>query len=175
MFIRLERTLGRFAVPHLTVWLIAAQVLVYLAALSTDHRPDAGEPLEARLTLVPDKVLAGEVWRLVTFLATPPAASPVWAFFFWYLFYLMGEALEVYWGRFRYTLYLLIGYAATVAAAFLTPAGAASNVFVEATVFLAFAYLNPTFEIYLFFSPAASRPTTRTCPAAAGTPAGCVG
>lgn len=91
------------------------------------------------------------MWRLVTFLATPPSLNPIWAVFFWYLFYLMGEALEAYWGRFRYTLYLLIGYTGTVAAAFLTPAGVASNVFVEATVFLAFAYLNPSFVVSLFF------------------------
>src|SRR5579883_1066491 len=151
MFTRLERALGRFAVPHLTVWLIAVQVLVYLACISAGRRADAGEPPEARLALVADRVLAGEVWRLVTFLATPPVTNPVFALFFWYLFYLMGEALEGYWGRARYNSYLLVGYAATVAAAFLHPAGEASNAFVEATVFLAFAYLNPAFEIYLFF------------------------
>ncbi len=104
-----------------------------------------------RMWLVPKEVIAGEVFRLLTFLITPPSDSPLWAFFFWYLFYVMGTALERYWGRFQYNLFLLIGYFATVAVAFLTPEWPASNWFLQGTVFLAFAWLNPNFVLNIMF------------------------
>jgi hypothetical protein len=63
----------------------------------------------------------------------------------------MGGALEQHWGAFRYNLFLLLGWVFTVAAAFVTPGVYATNGYLAATVFLAFAYLNPDFEMYLFF------------------------
>jgi hypothetical protein len=144
MLSKLERKLGRFALPNLTLFLIVGQVLVYTI---TQVRPRALENIQ----LVPAKVLEGDIWRLFTFLVQPPETIPIFAFFFWYLFYLMGTALEHQWGVFRYNVFLLIGYVATVAAAFLVPQATASNVFLEGSVFLAFAYLYPNFELYLFF------------------------
>jgi hypothetical protein len=146
----LERRFGHLGVPHLTLALIIGQVMVYCLTLA---RPltDADEPVVLPLLLIPERVLAGEVWRLATFLVVPPFSNIVCAFFFWYLFYLMGTALEQHWGVFRYNVYLLIGYAATVAAAFITPDQPSSNAFLQGSVFLAFAYLCPDFELYLFF------------------------
>ncbi len=145
----LERKFGRFAVPHVTLGLIACQVFVYIAMLALD-RPGA-EPLAARLEFVPDKVLQGEVWRLLSFLAMPPFTNVVFAFFFWYLFYLMGTALDRSWGTFRYNVFLLIGYVATVSVAFIVPDVPANNAFLQGSVFLAFAYLFPDFVMYIFF------------------------
>jgi hypothetical protein len=154
---RLERRLGRFAVPNLTVLLIAGQVLVFgLTFFAPQGNPADGGPAPdpgflEKLDLVPDQVLAGEVWRIVTFLFVPPITNPIFAFFFWYLFYLMGTALELSWGTFRYNVYLLVGYAATVAVSFLTPEMPSTNGFLQASVFLAFAHLYPDFLISLFF------------------------
>jgi hypothetical protein len=67
------------------------------------------------------------------------------------MFFLMGSALEHYWGEFRFNLFLLLGYALTVGLAFITPGSAVTNLFIAGSVFLAFAYLNPEFEIVLFF------------------------
>ena len=140
----LQRRFGRYAVPHVTEGLIACQVLVYFLAM---NRPE----FVADIMLIPSKVLAGEVWRLATFVCQPPPISPIWAFFFWYVFYLMGTALEATWGAFRYNVYLLVGAVATAAVAFLTPDAAAPILFLQASVFLAFAYLYPDFEFLLFF------------------------
>jgi hypothetical protein len=150
---RLERTFGRFAVPNLTLGLIACQVVVYFAteAVNARRNPDVDPPAHAVLDLVPEKVLAGEVWRLVTFLILPPLASLLWALLFWYAFYLFGTALEAAWGTFRYNLYLFVGYLAIAGAAFLTPAEPASNAFLSVTVFLAVAWLAPEMTILLFF------------------------
>jgi hypothetical protein len=146
----LERKLGRFAVPHVTLGLIACQAVVYVANLLLEQQ-NAAEPFAARFWLIPQKVLAGEVWRLVTFLVVPPFGFILWTLFFWYLFYLMGTALERTWGTFRYNVFLLLGYIATVSVAFIVPDLPATNAFLQGSVFLAFAYLYPDFELYIFF------------------------
>lgn len=141
---KLEKKLGRFAVPNLTAILVVCQVLAYVLQY-------ANPSLLNSMALVPKDVLRGEVWRLVTFLFEPPLSNPLFAFFFWYLFYLMGTALEGSWGNFRYNLYLLVGYVATVAVSFFTPEAPASIGFLQVSVFLAFAFLFPDFQILLFF------------------------
>jgi len=146
---RLERLLGRFAIANLSLYLVAGQVLFWgLAVLS-------GFNLE-RIALLPAAVFAGEVWRVVTYLLLPPGAntgafSVVMTAFAWYLFYLMGTALEHYWGVFRYNAFIGLGWLLTTAAAFVTPNVYASNLFLGGSVFLAFAQLNPDFELLIFF------------------------
>lgn len=146
----LERRLGRLAVPHLTLLLIGVQVLVYLPTQGA-MAAKRDFPVVERLSLVPDRVMEGEVWRLATFVAIPPFTNIVFALFAWYLFYLMGTTLEVNWGTFRYNLFLLVGWLATVAASFLTPERPASAAFWQGSVFLAFAYLYPDFVMQIFF------------------------
>jgi len=152
---RLEAKYGRYAVPNLTVFLIVGQVLAYLA--SAAPRAHGAAPVVANLALVPDKVLAGEWWRVITFPFTPPPMNVLFAFFFWYLFYLFGTTLEANWGALRYNLYLLMGYVASIAMAFVAwfaagvPGASASNTFLYGTVFLAFARLYPDFVLYIFF------------------------
>jgi len=146
---RLERSLGRFALPNLSLWLVAGQFLFWGLTLLANFDV-------TRIALVPALVLEGEVWRTVTFLFYPPTLSRdvlsmVFLAFGWYMFHLMGSALEAYWGVFRYNLFILCGWALTVAASFLTPLYPAGNGFLAGTVFLAFAFLNPDFVIYVFF------------------------
>ena len=63
----------------------------------------------------------------------------------------MGTALESNWGHVRYTLYVLIAYLATLGAAAFVPAAPASSGYIGLSVYLAFAYLYPNFELLLFF------------------------
>ncbi len=141
---KLERRFRRFAVPHVTEVLIASQVALFAIQAVNPGVPE-------KLMLLPREVMAGQAWRVITFLLLPPIGNLVCAFFFWYLFYLMGTALEASWGVFRYNAFLLIGWAATVAAAFVLPDAHSSNAFLEGSVFLAFAALYPNFELVLFF------------------------
>lgn len=146
---RLERRFGRFAVPNVTLALILGQVLLYVL-VRVQNRPD----ILGNAILVPNLVLHGEVWRLVTFLFVPPGMNLFFAFFFWYLFYIMGTALEQNWGAFRYNVFLLVGVVATIAVSFLTAqtrAAPSSNLFVQGSVFLAFAHVYPDFVLNLFF------------------------
>lgn len=141
---RLNRRYGRWGVPHVTALLVLGQVAAFVLFWG---RPG----LVDKIALKPDRVLDGEVWRLVTFLFDPPLGNPICAFFAWYLLFLMGTALEHSWGDFRYNVYLLIGYLATVIAAFVSPRAPGTNGYMLASVFLAFATLFPNFEICIFF------------------------
>ncbi len=141
----LEKKLRRYAIPNLTLYIIAGQVLFFIFALS-------GRFILERVLLIPSLVMAGEWWRLITFLFVPPFTNPmIFIIFAWYLFDLMGSALEGHWGAFRYNLYILVGYIVTVAVTFLFPYSAATNLFIGGSVFLAFAFLYPDFQLYIFF------------------------
>jgi hypothetical protein len=150
MLDKLERWFGRFALPNVTLYLIIGQVFVTLCAL-------LGQIDLNRLVLVPVLVLNGEPWRALSFLFLPPPVnfgsmlSLALLPFAWWIFFLMGSALEQYWGAFRYNLFLLVGVILTVAAAFITPLSPVGNAFIAGSVFLAFAWLNPDFELALFF------------------------
>jgi hypothetical protein len=152
---RMERRFGRFAIPNVTLLLIAGQVVLYVMSQMPVVN---GQALSLDVVqLAPELVLQGEIWRLVTYLFQPPATNPIFAFFFWYLFYLMGTALENIWGAFRYNVFLGIGFLASIAAAFVywfvfrVPGGTASNAYLQGTVFLAFARFYPDFTLLMFF------------------------
>ncbi len=141
---KLDRKFGRYAVPNVTIAIVIGQALLFLFAY-------AGTLDITRAMLVPALVLQGEWWRLLAFLFIPSSWSLIFLFFGLYLFYLMGTALENHWGAFRYNVFILAGYFLTVGASFLTPYQSATNVFIAGSVFLAFAYLFPEFQLYIFF------------------------
>jgi len=140
----LEKKFRRYAIPNMTLYIIAGEALFFMFVL-------AGRFILERVVLIPELVMAGEWWRLVTFLFIPPLTNPIFAFFAWYLFYLMGGTLEGHWGAFRYNLFLLIGYLVTVAVSFFFPVYPATNLFIGGSVFLAFAFLYPDFQLYILF------------------------
>lgn len=141
---RLDRIVRPIAIPNLTVIIIIGQVMMTIVG-------GANNQMLGRAALVWSNVLQGEVWRLITFLFLPPPMHPIWLFFFLYIFYIFGTALEHYWGYVRYNTFLWLGAVLTIAAAGVTPDQPVSGAFLEGTVFLAFATYNPYFELRLFF------------------------
>ncbi len=141
---RLDRLVRPIAIPNLTVAIIIGQVLMFIA--------NAANPgLLERASLIWDRVLEGEVWRLITFMIVPPTTSPIWLLFALYLFHLMGTALEQIWGNLRYNVFFYIGVLLTLAAAAVTHDQPVYGTFLQGSVFLAFATYNPRFELRLFF------------------------
>ena len=141
---RLERRYGRYAVPNLTLIIVMGQSLAYIVSLSEPR-------LLERMILIPQLVLKGEYWRLGSFAFVPPTPHPLFFFFAMLIFHMMGTALEQTWGTFRYNVFLLVGYIATVGVAFVYPEVPATNSFIGTAVFLAFASLYPDHVFYLFF------------------------
>jgi membrane associated rhomboid family serine protease len=140
---RLERSLGRFAIPHLILFVIGGTALVW--ALSLQH-PET----QVRLMLSSYAVTHGQPWRLVTFLFVPPTASPMLLFFDLYFMWWIGTSLEQHWGTFKFNVYYFVGVLAVIAAAFVT--GYGTSVWLnDESLLLAFATLFPDMEILLFF------------------------
>ena len=151
----LKSTLNRIAIPNLTLGLIIGQLLVFVISQISQEgiglNQEGAMLATQRLALIPALVWQGEIWRVLTFLLLPPNAHPLLLFFAWYIFYMMGQALEHEWGTPCYTQYLLLGYIATVGLAFTNPWQPVGNAYLASSVFLAFAALYPNFTIMLFF------------------------
>jgi len=135
---RLERKFGKFAIKRLPMYIVILNLFVYMLNL-----------LDSRyinyLYLIPSRVLKGEIWRLVTYIFIPPMTSMEDVFY-----YIMATGLENEWGSFKFNLYYLLGMIGTTIAAFFIPLPATAS-FINLSIFLAFAYLYPDYQIYLFF------------------------
>ena len=145
---RLEYKLGRFAVRNLMSVIIGVMGLVFM--LNYIFVARIGVPFSSYLAFDRDAVLAGEVWRVITFALLPPNSSPLFIIFSLYLYWMIGSALESEWGAFRFNVFYLTGMLGTVACGFIT--GFATNYYLNMSLFLAFAALYPEFELRLFFA-----------------------
>jgi membrane associated rhomboid family serine protease len=142
---KLERRFGRYAIRQLMVYIIGINGLVYF--LSYTH-PESNAI--SKLALDPYLIMKGEVWRLVTFIFIPPAASVLWIFFILYFYYIVGTGLEHEWGSFRFNIYYFTGMIATALAGFIVGQGTTA-LYLNLSLFLAFAYVYPNYQILLFF------------------------
>lgn len=141
----LNRKFGRFGIPHLMILLSSAMLGVFLADLLL---PDMG--LSALLMLNTNLVAQGQVWRLITFIFLPPNTSVLWILFSLYFYCLLGNSLENEWGAFRFNLFYLCGMVGAILAALFT-GGWGTNVYLNLSLFLAFAAIYPDFKLILFF------------------------
>jgi hypothetical protein len=144
---RLERRLGRIAVPGITRIVVAFNALVYVL---THINPAFISIIE----LDRDAVLQGEVWRLVTFLFIPRYGNlfPDWLAIILYLWFvwMIGEQLEAVWGAFKLTLYYLLGMIGAAVAAIVF-GGSFSNMMLNTSLFFAFARFFPDMVIYVMW------------------------
>ncbi len=76
--------------------------------------------------------------------------SPIFVMFAFMLMYIYGQGLEQEWGTFRFNVFYLIGYIGTTAAAFIG-GGAGSTLYLDQSIFWAFAVIYPDFTLRLFF------------------------
>ena len=141
----ITRKIGQFfLVPRLSLVLTLGACLCFIFGMISPY-------FLSFIAFVPERILAGEFWRALSFIFYPFDLHPFFAFFTYYLFFLMGSALEQKWGAAKFNLFIFIGYLGTMAVAFLTPSAIATNYYIYLSVYLAFAALYPDFELYLFF------------------------
>ena len=171
LMLKLERKLGRFAIPHLTFFMIGFYVIGYI--LSAINEQAAGF-----MALNPALILKGQVWRIFTWIVIPPRALEgnflsLFLTIVMLFFYLsIGTSLERAWGNFRYNLYIFGGMLITLIAAFiiyfiLSAAAASgetgelivggfvgaftSTYYILMSMFLGFAATFPDAQVYLYF------------------------
>ena len=142
---KLERKFGRYAIKNLMMYIVALNVVVYLL----NYLYGAGI-MTSKLMLIPSLVMKGEVWRLITYIFIPPNRSVLWILFTLYFYYIVGAGIEREWGSFKFNVYYLIGILGTTLAAFISGTGA-SALYLNMSLFLAFAYIYPNYEMLLFF------------------------
>ena len=165
---KLEQKFGRWAIPNVTVLIIAGQVGLYFMQRMGPQDGLLADP--TKLWLLPGQVFAGEIWRLLTFVICPPMIG-FFVIFYWMLMYIFGSALEQVWGTFRYNCYLLVAYMAIALASLAIWAWGGdmavisaqvttmalgfglvnTSVFLYSSLFLGFARINPDFTLNLYF------------------------
>jgi hypothetical protein len=139
---RLEKSLGRFAIPGLIRYVVALNALVFLIV--------SFEPgYAAVLDLDRSAILRGEVWRLVTWIFIPETTRIFWIIFYLLFTWWIGDMLESSWGAFRLNAYYLLGMLLCIASALIFGVSG-GNFFLNLSLFLAVATLAPNFEILLF-------------------------
>ena len=75
--------------------------------------------------------------------------SIIWIIFSLYFYYFIGTALEQTWGTFKFNVYYLIGALGIIAAALIS--GEGYNMYLNLSLFFAFATLFPDHQVMLFF------------------------
>ena len=141
---RLERRFGWLAIPHLPLILVFGNAIMFVI-LKT--RPD----LQDELSLDWDAVRHGEVWRLFTSFFFPNSSSYIFIVFVLMFTWMVANALEQQWGSFRFTVFYMLGAAATIGTAIVF--GNATNVWLNLSLFMAFATLFPDTQLYLYVIP----------------------
>ena len=141
---KFERKHPRFGIPNLITYLVVAMLFVYIF----DSVAENGS-LSNLLYFNRDLILQGQLWRLITFIILPPQTSVIFVIFSLYFSYMIGYSLEAEWGTCTFTIYYLIGVVGSIAAGFIT--GTALNIYLNLSLFFAFAILFPDFQILLFF------------------------
>ncbi|MFT3983743.1 MAG: hypothetical protein QM697_07535 [Lachnospiraceae bacterium] len=157
---KMERRWGKYAIHNLSLYIIIGYVLGYLLRLTGSVE---------FISLNPDKILHGQVWRLVTWILVPPSSLDIFTIIMLFFYYSLGNSLEKTWGAFRYNMYILSGMLFTVVGSLLLYAGyvmignypaqavgsfvstAFSTYYINLSIFLAFAACYPDMQILLYF------------------------
>lgn len=160
---KLERKLGRYAIPNLSMWLIVGYAIGYVCYYIQTL---TSVPILNFLMLDPYQVMHGQVWRLVTWVLMPPSYSNIFFYIIMMiLYYQLGTALERTWGTFRFNAYIFGGVIFTVigvmAAYFILrllnmPEAylmgyTVSTYYINLSIFLAFAACYPDMQLMLYF------------------------
>lgn len=149
-FDKLERKYGKYAIHNLMYYIIILYAVGFVIQVVNSGI------YSNYLALDPRAILHGQIWRIVTFLIYPPEGSFLFIFFSLYLYYMIGKMLEFQWGAFRFNMYFFSGVILHVLAClgiYLVTGISLSygTVYLNMSLFFAFAALFPDMEFLLFF------------------------
>ncbi len=150
---KLERKFGRYAIRNLSMYMIIGYVIGYFMEMIG---------VLGFFTLNPTLILRGQIWRLFTWVITPPEALNIFTLIMLYFYYSLGTTLEQTWGTFRYNLYILSGTVFTVIGIMLLYIvnivlgtqmyiSGISTYYLCLSIFLAFAMEYPNMQVLLMF------------------------
>lgn len=140
----------RFGVRNLMLIIVIGTAAVWLLSMM-----DRSGQLLGLLSFSPTAILHGQIWRLVTFVFVP-TNSGIWLLISLYFYYFVGSVLEREWGAGRFTIFYLSGMLLTIVYGFIVYFAAGlpvplSTVYINYSLFFAFATLYPDNMVLLFF------------------------
>ncbi|MBQ3048958.1 MAG: hypothetical protein IJC94_03285 [Oscillospiraceae bacterium] len=141
---KLEYKYRRFGISGLMLYIIIGMAAVFVGRMTIPN-----VDIFSYLGLSRELVFQWQVWRLVTFLLEPPSNSIIWIMFSLYFYYMIGTALEQTWGTFKFNVYYFMGALCIIIAAMIS--GYGYNMFLNMSLFFAFATLFPNHQVMLFF------------------------
>lgn len=161
---KLERKFSKYAIRNLSLYLIICYCIGYLLSLLNNFFP-----ILDFVSLNPDKIMHGQVWRIVTWVLIPPSRFDLFTIIMLYFYYSIGNSLERTWGEFRYNVYIFSGMLFSLIGAMglyfiyvfmlgqdpynvgLIISASFSTYYINLSIFLAFAAVYPDMQVLLFF------------------------
>ncbi len=163
MLDKMERKFGKYAIRHLTNYLIGGYVIGYLLYFGATFT--SLNVLEW-VSLEPWYIIHNfHIWRLISWVLMPPRENIIFAIIMMIFYWQLGTQLEQTMGTFRYNCYIFGGILFTIIGAFLlygiyyavngVPVIGIgtyfSTYYINMSIFLAFAVCYPDMEILLYF------------------------
>lgn len=148
---RLELRYGRYnGIRNLMTYIVAAMAVVFVSDLVL--LPMMQFSLSSWISFDLDKILSGQIWRVVTFIFLPPSDSIIFILFSLLFYNFLGQMLQSHWGNLRFNVFYFTGMLGSIIAGLIT--GYATNYYLNLSLFLALALLYPemSFNIYGIFS-----------------------
>ncbi len=145
---KIERKLWFVKIPNLAFILVIVSAFVYLIDYVSFLQ--GGEFFLTKL-LYFDKalILKGQIWRTIGFVFIGLNSSFLFALLQSYFLYFLGTCLEVNVGERRFSLFYIFGVIFLIIGGFLT--GTTTILYLNMTMFFAFATINPNRKLLLFF------------------------
>ncbi len=140
----------RFGVPNLMLYIVIISLAVWLLSIM-----DPSKTLMSFFIFSPERILKGEVWRLVSFIFVPQSLS-FWELLFFYFYYWIGNVLEKEWGTPRFNIFLISGVLLTAVYGFIIyfitkQSIAVTTYFIYLSMFFSFATLFPDVQVLFMF------------------------
>lgn len=144
---RMEIRIGRYrGIRNLIKIIVAAMAVVYVADLVLG--PSMGIYLSGYLAFNRAAILRGQIWRILTFVVTPPNVSMLFIVMQLMFLYFTGNLLQNRWGTLRFNLFYLCGMLGSIIAGFIT--GYATSYYVNLSLLLAVAILYPMMQVNFY-------------------------
>jgi len=144
---RTEMRLGRYSgIRNLMTIIVAAMAVVYVFDYVLG--PAAGFYLSSYLAFDRSLIFRGQLWRLITFVVTPPQESLLFIAMQLLFVYFTGNMLQNRWGTLRFNLFYLGGMLGSLIAGMIT--GYATSYYINLSLLLAVAILYPMMQVNLY-------------------------
>ena len=149
---KLEKKIGRFAIPNLINYIVILYALGYVIVMLN--------PMIyfQYLCLDPVAIMHGQIWRIITFLAFPPSTNIFLCALLLYVDYLIGRQLEAVLGTFRFNVFVIQGIllhaiAAVVVYVLTGMPVVMDSQYIIMSMFFLFAALFPEHSLCVFCHP----------------------